>query len=86
VLKLLGARTSRLMGLVFQQAWLLGVLAYLIAFLIGELLYPSFPRRVVLTEQIRWGSPIAILLLNTLASGLGVWHASRVDAGRVLEG
>jgi putative ABC transport system permease protein len=86
VLKLLGARTSRLTALVFQQAWLLGALAYAIAFLIGELLYPSFPRRVVLTDQIRWGAPIFIFVLSTLASGLGVWHASRVDAGRVLEG
>jgi putative ABC transport system permease protein len=86
VLKLLGARAGRLGMLVLEQAWLLGALGYGMAFVLGQLIYPSFPRRVLLTPQILWGAPIAVLLMTTLASILGVAHAMRVDAGRVLEG
>lgn len=86
VLKLMGAPVRRLVMLVLEQAWLLGALGYGIAFLLGQLIYPSFPRRVLLTTQIMWGAPVAVLLLTTLASALGVAHAMRVDAGRVLEG
>lgn len=86
VLKLMGAPTSRLIALVFQQAWLLGALAYAIALGLGALLHPSFPRRVVITPEIQWGAPILVLVLASLASILGIVHATRVDAGRVLEG
>ncbi len=86
VLKLMGAPTSRLVALVVQQAWLLGAVAYGIAVGLGALLHPSFPRRVVLTPEIEWGAPIAVFILASLASLLGVVHATRVDAGRVLEG
>lgn len=86
VLRLLGAPPRRLVGLVLQQAWMLGALAYLIAFGLGELVYPYFPRRVVLTPEILWAAPLAILALTTVASVLGVVHALRVDPGAVLEG
>jgi putative ABC transport system permease protein len=85
VLRLLGAPTTRLAGLVLQQAWMLGGLAYLIAFGIGQALYPYFPRRVVLTQEILWAAPIAVLLLTTIASVLGVAHATRVDPAEVLD-
>ena len=71
--------------IVLEQAWLLGALAYLFAFALGQLVYPYFPRRVVLTPQILIATPIAIAILTTLASMLGVAHAMRVDASRVLE-
>lgn len=86
VLKLLGARRPLVAGLVLQQAWLLGGLAYLVAVGIGALLYPSFPRRVVLTDELTWAAPLTIFVVTTLASLLGVGHAMRVDAGKVLEG
>lgn len=86
VLKLMGAPTSRLVALVFQQGWLLGALAYGFAVGLGALLHPSFPRRVVLTPEIQWAAPIGVFVLASVASLLGVVHASRVDAGRVLEG
>jgi putative ABC transport system permease protein len=86
VLKLMGAPASRLIALVFQQAWLLGGVAYAIALGLGALIHPNFPRRVVLTTEIQWGAPILVFVLASLASILGVVHATRVDAGRVLEG
>lgn len=86
VLKLMGAPTRRLIALVLQEGWLLGAAAYLVAFIVGQLLYPYFPRRVLLTPLILGASPIAIFLLTSLASTLGAVRAIRVDPARVLEG
>lgn len=86
VLKLMGARGTDLVLLVLQQAWLLGATGWVIAVVIGQVLYPHFPRRVLLTPEVTWAAPVVIFLITTLASLLGVAHATRVDAGRVLEG
>jgi len=86
VLSLLGAPRRRLVALVVQEAWMLGALGYVIALGLGALAYPSFPRRVVITEEIEWGAALAIFALTTLASTAGVLHALRIDPSRVLEG
>jgi putative ABC transport system permease protein len=57
VLKLMGAPRTRLLGLVLQQAWLLGALGYAVAFAMGELAFPMFPRRVLITETISLVAP-----------------------------
>lgn len=86
VLKLMGAPRRRLLGLVLQQSWLLGLLGYLVAYAIGELAYAAFPRRVLVTSTIAVVAPIATLIVATLASVLGVSHVMRVDPARALEG
>jgi len=86
VLKLMGAPASRLVSMVLQQAWLLGAVGFGIALAIGQIVYPHFPRRVVLTSQILWAAAGVIFAVTTLSSILGVAHAMRVDPGRVLEG
>ena len=86
ILKLMGAPRSRLLGVVLQQSWLLGAIGYGVAFTIGRLLYPHFPRRVVITDAISVGAPIATALVVTLASILGLSHVMRVDPARALEG
>lgn len=86
MLRLMGAPVRMLATLVIQEAWLLGALAYLIALGVGDLAFPLFPRRVVITSTIHWIGPVAVFFVTTLASGLGVAHASRVDPGQVLEG
>ncbi|MBK8697704.1 MAG: ABC transporter permease [Deltaproteobacteria bacterium] len=86
VLKLMGAPRGRLLGLVLQQAWLLGVLGYAVAYGIGELLFPMFPRRVLITTAISVGAPIATLVIVTLASVVGLSHVMRIDPASALEG
>lgn len=86
VLKLIGAPTHRLVGLVVQQAWLLGALGYGVAFVIGELAFPMFPRRVVITPVIALVAPVATMVLVTVASVLGLRHVSKIDPSRALEG
>ncbi len=86
ILKLMGAPRPRLLGLVLQQAWLLGVLAYAVAYVIGEIVFPMFPRRVVITPAISLLAPIATLIIVTGASVLGLVHVMRIDPARALEG
>jgi putative ABC transport system permease protein len=85
VLKLLGARATRIAGLVLQQAWATAVLGYVIALAVGSQAFPHFPRRVVLTEASVIGVGLLLLLVSTLASVVGVVYALRVDPGPVLE-
>jgi len=86
VLKLMGAPRARLLGLVLQQAWLLGALGYVVAYTIGELVFPAFPRRVLITPTIALVAPVATLGIVTLASVLGLSHVMRIDPARALEG
>ncbi|MEZ4358952.1 MAG: ABC transporter permease [Kofleriaceae bacterium] len=86
VLKLMGAPRPRLLGLVLQQAWLLGALGYAVAWGLGALLFPQFPRRVLLTDAIALVAPLATMAIVTLASLLGLAHVLRIDPSRALEG
>ena len=86
VLKLMGAPRTRLLGLVIQQAWLLGALAYALAYAVGVFLFPMFPRRVLITDTISLVAPLATFTVMTLASVLGLSHVMRIDPARALEG
>lgn len=86
VLKLMGAPRARLLGLVLQQAWLLGAMGYAVAFALGELAFPMFPRRVLITQTISLVAPVATMAIVTLASILGLTHVMRIDPSIALEG
>ncbi len=86
VLKLMGAPHPRLLGLVLQETWVIGALGYGAAYFIGELFFPMFPRRVVLTPAISVIAPLATMGIVTLASVLGLSHVMRLDPARALEG
>lgn len=86
VLKLMGAPRRRLLGLVLQQAWLLGLVGYGVAWTIGGFVYPSFPRRVLITSSISLIAPLVTFVVVTLASILGLVHVMRIDPARALEG
>jgi putative ABC transport system permease protein len=86
VLKLMGAPGPRLLGLVLQQAWLLGALGYAVAYGMGAVVFPMFPRRVLITDTITLVAPLATMAIVTLASVLGLTHVMRIDPSRALEG
>lgn len=86
VLKLMGAPLTRLLRMVLEEAWLLGVLGYAVAFAIGQLAYASFPRRVVITDMIAMIAPIATLAIVSVASIVGLKHVMGIDPGQALEG
>lgn len=86
MLRLIGSPARRIVGMVVQQAWLLGLLAYALAVGIGMFAFPHFPRCVVMTDGILWAGLGLVILVSTLSSGLGIRYAMNVDAGKVLEG
>lgn len=86
VLKLMGAPSARLLGLVLQQSWLLGALGYAAAWALGEAVFPLFPRRVLLTPTLAWLAPLVTFGVVTAASVLGLRHVLRIDPARALEG
>lgn len=84
MLKLMGARNSVILGLILQQALILGVVGYGLAFFLGRLLFPLFPRRVVLTADSLVWLAVIVLVISVVSSLLGIWKAMRVDASEVL--
>lgn len=84
MLKLMGARNRLIVGLILQQALLLGALGYGLAALLGHWLFPFFPRRVVITPPDFWALAAATLGIAVVASWLGIWKALRISPNTVL--
>jgi putative ABC transport system permease protein len=84
MLKLMGARNSVILALIMQQAILLGVLAYIVAYIIGQWLFPLFPRRVVITSEDLWMLSAVVVGISILASLLGIAKAMSVEPNEVL--
>lgn len=86
LLKLIGAPNLTILGLILQQALILGLLGYGIAYVFGQQLFPLFPRRVVLTEEDLLMLAGVVLGISVLASVLGIWKALRVEPNVALLG
>ena len=84
MLKLMGARNRVILGLIMEQALLLGALGFGIAYLVGQRLFPYFPRRVVIMPDDLMQLAVVVLVISVLASLLGIAKALRVDPGEVL--
>jgi putative ABC transport system permease protein len=84
MLKLMGARNRVIVGLILQQALLLGALGYGVAYYIGRWLYPLFPRRVMITTDDLWILAGIVVAISSLASLLGIVKALRVEPNKVL--
>ena len=84
MLKLMGARNRVIVGLILQQALLLGALGYGVAYYIGQWLYPLFPRRVMITTDDLWILAGIVVAISSLASLLGIAKALRVEPNKVL--
>jgi putative ABC transport system permease protein len=78
LLKLIGAPNHTIIGLILQQSLIMGTLAYGVGWLIGQQLFPLFPRRVLLTDGDLLGLGGIVLLISVLASLLGIWKAMSV--------
>lgn len=86
LLKLIGAPNRVLLGLILQQALLLGVLGYGVAYILGQQIFPRFPRRVIVTPEDLLQLALLVLVISVLASLLGVWKALRVAPNEALTG
>jgi putative ABC transport system permease protein len=86
LLKLIGAPNRTILGLILQQAVMLGGLGYGVAYLLGLKVYPYFPRRVVLLNEDLLALAGVVLGISVLASLLGIWKALRVEPNVALMG
>jgi putative ABC transport system permease protein len=86
LLKLIGAPDRTILGLILQQAIVLGGVGYLIAYLVGQKLFPYFPRRVVLANADLLQLAAIVLGISVLSSLLGIWKAMRVEPNESLMG
>jgi putative ABC transport system permease protein len=84
MLKLIGARNTVILGLILQQALLLGILAYGVAYLVGQWLFPLFPRRVVLVSHDLWLLAGIVVAISIMSSLLGITKALTVEPNEVL--
>lgn len=84
LLQLIGARKTVILGLILQQALLLGFGGYVIAYLMGQQLFPLFPRRVIITGEDLWQLAYIVLGISIVSSMLGIWKALRVTPNEAL--
>jgi putative ABC transport system permease protein len=84
MLKLMGARNPVILGLILQQALMMGLFAYGLAYYIGIWLFPQFPRRVLVTNGDLLLLAVIVLIISVLSSILGIAKAMRVDPNEVL--
>jgi putative ABC transport system permease protein len=84
MLKLMGARNSVILGLILQQALLLGILGYILAYYFGQWVFPNFPRRVIIISKDLFQLGVIVLIISVLSSVLGIWKALRVQPNEVL--
>lgn len=84
LLKLIGAPNTTILGLILQQALILGVGGFGIAYLIGQQIFPLFPRRVILTQPDLIQLGIIVLAISVVSSLLGIWKAMKVSPNEAL--
>jgi putative ABC transport system permease protein len=84
LLKLIGARNRVIVGLIFQQALLMGVFGYGLAWWLGQFAFPHFPRLVVIELADLAQLAVIVVGISMLASLLGIWKALTVEANTVL--
>jgi len=78
LLKLIGAPNTMIIGLIMQQALALGIMGLGIAYLIGQKVFPMFPRRVILTQNDLLQLAVIVVVISVASSLLGIWKAMRV--------
>lgn len=84
LLKLIGARNRIIIGLILQQALLMGVLGYVLAWWLGQFFFPRFPRLVVIEPPDLVMLGVIVVAISVLASLLGIWKAMSVEPNKVL--
>ena len=84
LLKLIGAPNTVILGMILQQALVLGVLGYAIAYAIGHRVFPMFPRRVILTNDDLLQLAVIVLAISVASTLLGIWKAMQVSPNEAL--
>lgn len=86
LLKLMGARTRVLVGMILQQALMLGGIGFVMALGVGAVAFPHFPRRVVIGAWEIGLLAAMVVMISALASLAGIVRALRIPPTLVLAG
>lgn len=86
LVKLMGARSSVVVGMILQQSVLLTVLAYAFALVLSQVAFPHFPRRVVIGGGELAGVLGLAMGIALVASTLAIRRALRIPATTILAG
>jgi putative ABC transport system permease protein len=84
LLKLIGAPNRVIVGLIMQQSLIMGALAYGVGYLLGQRLFPLFPRRVLITDGDLLRIAGIVVVISVVASLLGIWKAMRVNPNEAI--
>lgn len=84
LLKLIGARNGVIVSMILQQAALIGISGFALAVLLAHLVFPHFPRRIVILASDLGILFTILCALCTLASWFGIARALKVRAQEVL--
>ncbi|QDT00266.1 ABC transporter permease [Adhaeretor mobilis] len=84
LLKLIGAPNTVILGMILQQALILGGAGFGIAYLVGGQLFPMFPRRVILSDEDLMQLAVIVVAISVLSSMLGIWKAMKVSPNEAL--
>ncbi|MDP2316413.1 MAG: ABC transporter permease [Pseudomonadota bacterium] len=86
LVKLMGGRTRVVVGMILQQALLLGAIGYGMAIAIGSVAFEHFPRRVVITPVELGGLAVLVVAISVVSSIAGIVRALRIPPTLVLAG
>lgn len=86
LLKLMGAKLSVVAGMILQQSIMLAVLAYSLALLVAQVLFPLFPRRVVVGVEELVGVFVLSIVIAVLASLAAIRRALSIPPTTILAG
>jgi len=86
LLKLIGAPNRTVVGMILQQSLSLGLIAFGIAFVLGNLTFDKWPRRVVVESGDQLALLCIVVAICVIASAMGIRSALRVEAGAALTG
>lgn len=84
LLKLIGAPNHVILGLILQQDLLLGGMGFGIAYLLGQKVFPLFPRSVIITDGDVLQLGMIVLGISMASSVLGIWKALQVSPNEAL--
>lgn len=84
MLKLIGARNSVIVGMIAEQAYLIGAGGLALGLALANIIFPWFPRRVVIDPADIAMLALAIAVICGFASLFGISRALKVRAQEVL--
>ncbi len=86
VLKLIGARSSTIAGMILQQALALGAIGFVVGRIAAGLWAPVFPKFVLLLPADALRGFVAVMVICAVASTIAIRAALRVDPAAAIGG